>query len=144
MDGVSDNGALARALYDMETAPSAVRVILEEGPLPATVAIVLRKRVRVKENIDRRLTDLPYARTSQLNVGKVRRMQQSNFAFGHPQVLEVLIAIVAQNDLGLDCAWNSIWQPCVHLSTLWPGHLTRLSGDVRTCTKQIVRREIIK
>ena len=83
MEGVSDNGALARALYDMETAPSAVRVMLEEGPLPATVAIVLRKRVRVKENIDRRLTNLPYATTSQSNVGKVRRMQQSNFAFGH-------------------------------------------------------------
>ena len=36
-------------LYEIETAPSAVKVRFEL--VPATVAIVLRKRVRVRDNM---------------------------------------------------------------------------------------------
>ena len=50
MEDVNDCGELNRVLYEIETAPSAVNVIPE--PEPATVAIVLRKSVRVMDNIN--------------------------------------------------------------------------------------------
>ena len=56
MAGVSDSGALTKVLYEIETAPSAVKVRFEL--VPATVAIVLRKRVRVRDNMRGKQTNL--------------------------------------------------------------------------------------